>query len=166
MFAQRYRFIVLCSCCLKVLSTLKFDTRRLDAIQKEAFSRECWPLWVGECPMFQPCQELPPMVTGDFHPQVANCHEEAQALREYLAEVRKLDPGNHPQSGNSSPNVRRSGGNLECGPKLSKNGKLCHYFEHRSLWRIMWFLNSYFNCIFLISFEIWWGLKHNQLLDY
>lgn len=134
--------------------------------RRRPFWRECWPLWVGECPMFQPCQEVPPWLPV-ISSQVANCHEEAQALREYLAEVRKLDPGNHPQSGNSSPNVARPGGNLECGPKLSKIGKLCHCFEHRAFWRIMFlFLNLYFSCIFLISFEIWRGLKHNQLLDY
>lgn len=136
--------------------------------RRRLFWRECWPLWLGECPMFQLCQELPPMVSPKISSQVANCHEEAQALREYLAEVRKLDAGNHPQSGNSSPDVPRPGGNLECGPKLSKMGNFVHCFEHRSLWRIrcFWFLNLYFNGIFLISFEIWWGLKHNQLLVY
>ena len=59
---------------------------------------------------------------------MANCHEEAQALREYLAEARKLDAT--PKTGNPPPNVPRPGGNVECGPKLSKNGKLCHCFEH------------------------------------
>lgn len=65
--------------------------------RRRPFWRECWPLWLGECPMFQPCQELPPMVSPKISSQVANCHEEAQALREYLAEVRKLDAGNHPK---------------------------------------------------------------------
>lgn len=131
--------------------------------RKRPFLRESGPLWLGEM------SNVPAMKfgfrrfpTGDF--QVANCHEEAQALREYLAEVRKFDAGNHPKVETFAQTFR--GGNLECGPRLSKNGKLCHYFEHRSLWRIMFCLNSYFNCIFLISFEIWWGLKHNQLLVY